>query len=166
DNIILWLTGPLGSGKTTLAFSVAENISTIGRGRLGAFILFRRDGALGMRDPKRFVTTLAYKLAQFDDRIGDSITKAVEKSHDLEMLTPHGQFQRLIVEPLLSVEGLRDRGPIMVLVDALDECAQGPARELLLNDVISKGFGPRLNFIRFMVTSRPTPDISEQLSPL
>ncbi|TFK48385.1 hypothetical protein OE88DRAFT_1684404 [Heliocybe sulcata] len=166
ESSTLWLTGPLGSGKTTLAFSIAEHISNIGRGRLGAFILFRRDGSLGMRDPRRFITTLAYQLAEFDDRIGDAIAAAVGSNHNLETLPAHQQFQRLVLEPLTSVVGLRDGGPIMVLVDALDECDEGQSREVLLKHVISKGFGPNLDFIRFMVTSRPTPDISELLNPL
>ncbi|KZT25309.1 WD40 repeat-like protein [Neolentinus lepideus HHB14362 ss-1] len=167
DNKVLWLTGPLGSGKTTLAFTIAEYISNIGpRGRLGAFILFRRDGVLGMRDPRQFVTTLAYKLAEFDDRIGDAIAIAVRSIPDLQILSPHQQFQRLVIEPLMSIDGLKDSGPIMILVDALDESAHGQPRELLLKDIISKGFGPSLSFIRFIITSRPTPDISELLSPL
>ncbi|TFK48383.1 WD40 repeat-like protein [Heliocybe sulcata] len=164
---ILWLTGPLGSGKTTLAFTIADRVMSIGpRGRLGAFILFRRDGSLGLRDPYRFVTTLAYKLAEFDDRIGDAIANAVQVITDLDVLSAQEQFRQLIVAPLLSIRDLENDGPIMVLVDALDECAPGQGREVLLKDVISMGFGAGLDYIRFIVTSRPTNDISAVMNPM
>ncbi|KAJ7808900.1 hypothetical protein B0H14DRAFT_2307152, partial [Mycena olivaceomarginata] len=57
---IVWLSGVAGSGKSTVATSVAEYFR--GLGRLGTFLCFTRNDVVGS-DPTLVLHTIAFGLA-------------------------------------------------------------------------------------------------------
>ncbi|KAK0474723.1 hypothetical protein EDD18DRAFT_1391282 [Armillaria luteobubalina] len=66
------------------------------------------------------------------------------------------QFWLLICKPLESIPDLVEGGPLVVIVDGLDEC--NASEELLA--VLAEGFGPSLPFMHLIVTSRPVQHIA------
>jgi NACHT domain len=147
---LLWLNGKPGSGKSSLMSTIAHWARQMGEhGRLGAFLRF--DSEM-MNDSSRVITTLAYRLAEFDDRIGDQISKVVKEKSDIAEWPLNSQFQKLIVKPLELVKDLKNEGPIVVLVDALDKLKPCDLRSDLL-EVLAGGFGAELPFMRLIVSS-------------
>ena len=159
---VLWLKGLAGVGKSSLMGSIKDLTLAMGdHGRLGAFLRFDR---IQMSDPSRAILSLAYKLAEFDDRIGRAIAQAVVNKPNVNDRTLSAQFQDYVVDPLTSVATLKDNGPIVVIVDGLDECEVGAQRAELLK-ILSRGFGSQLAFIRLIIASRPQPDLEHALCP-
>ena len=159
---MLWLKGLAGVGKSSLMGSIKDLTLAMGvHGRLGAFLRFDR---IQMSDPSRAILSLAYKLAEFDDRIGRAIAQAVINKPNINDRSLSAQFQDYVIDPLESVATLKDNGPIVVIVDGLDECDVGAQRAELLK-VLSHGFGSQLPFIRLIISSRPQPDLEHALCP-
>jgi nucleoside-triphosphatase THEP1 len=149
---LLWLNGKPGSGKSSLVSTIAHWARQMGEhSRLGAFLRFDSE----MKDDSsRVITTLAYRLAEFDDRIGDQISKVVKKYPDIaDWPLLDSQFQELVVNPLELVKDLKDEGPIVVLVDALDKLELCKKRTELLK-VLAGGFGAKLPFMRLIMSSQ------------
>ena len=159
DQNILWLHGLAGSGKSTLSTTVANLFRQTNR--LGAFMFFNRNVS-EQNNPGLVIQTLAYLLASYDDRIGDAISTVIKENTTISDDDIYLQFKKLLLEPLSSLEDLQLEGPIVVVLDALDECGKPDERKPLLK-ILVKEF-PRLpSFLRVIVTSRPDSDISCQL---
>ncbi|KAF8963104.1 WD40-repeat-containing domain protein [Flammula alnicola] len=133
-----WLSGLAGIGKSALSTTIANTLRAINR--LGAFVYFNRE-VQGMSDPGILIRTVAFQLAEFDDRIGIAISS----------------FENLLVRALSSVTW--PYGPIAVVIDALDECGNEQNRQTLLK-VLSDGLTDLPSFIRIIFTSRPESDIT------
>lgn len=159
---VLRLKGLAGVGKSSLMGSIKDLALAMGEhGRLGAFIRFDRTQ---MSDPSRMILSLAYKLAEFDDRIGRAIAQAVVNKPNINDRSLSAQFQDYVIDPLESVAMLQDNGPNVIIIDGLDECEVGAQRAELL-EVLSRGFGKRLPFLRLIIASRPQPDLEHEFCP-
>ncbi|PBK59544.1 hypothetical protein ARMSODRAFT_852246, partial [Armillaria solidipes] len=124
--------------------------------RLAAFI--RYDRTL-YRDSSELITSIAYSLGMFDQRIGIAIVKALTESPAAVKMAAsesRTQFRLLLQEPLETIPELQDEGPLVVIIDGLDE--SDVSTELL--EVLADGFGPMLPFMRLIVSSRPEEKIS------
>ncbi|KAF8580851.1 hypothetical protein K439DRAFT_1654228 [Ramaria rubella] len=152
---VLWLHGVAGSGKSTIATTIANYFR--GTGRLGAFLFFDRKAE---SDPSIVIRTLAYKLASTDSRIREAVSTAIEGNHDIAESTLAQQVSKLFIEPLSQCQDLCNEGPIVVIMDALDECGNPDSREQLLKPLV-KGLSRIPSFLRIFITSRHQPDISE-----
>lgn len=122
---VLWLHGVAGSGKSTISTTVAEHFRGISR--LGAFMFFEREKS----EPSAVICTLAYKLASFDSSIAKHVISAFEKDNDLAKAPAETQFERLIMEPLISTSSAM-HGPVFVILDALDEWGTPESRKGLI----------------------------------
>ena len=152
---VYWLHGFPGSGKSTIATSVANIFRDLRR--LGAFVFFMR-GVAARNDPAMLIRTLAYQLGEFDHRLGAAIAKAIEEVPSIRQASLRCQFQTLLVEPFASLKDCLREGPILIVIDALDECGQCGAREELLRVLASES--PRLPpTVRIFVTGRAESDI-------
>lgn len=150
---ILWLHGAAGSGKTTLARSIQERMRPLSK--LGAYLRFER----GKSQPETVIRTVAYQLACFDPRIADSMSRLLGNSQ-IQSLSLQSQFQ-LLLEQSLESSGEFLSGPVVIILDALDECGNAASRKELLQLLCET---PKLpaNF-RLLITSRPESDIQEAL---
>jgi hypothetical protein len=152
---VLWLWGFSGSGKSTLATTISDLFCNLNR--LGAFLFFDRKSAEGS-DPDGVIRTLAFQLSSFDDQIAEKVASAIDKNKGIIDRSFSDQFRTLIVEPLSLIDPLRIAGPILVVLDALDECGDEKTREDLLSVLACESAKLPLSF-RFLVTSRPELDI-------
>lgn len=160
---VFWLHGLAGSGKSAIATTVANYF--LDHKRLGAFISFDRRGTEEDNDPYRVFRTLAYQLSRFDKRIHDHIVKASEgNAHAMQLSS---QFRDLIKHPLELSAISYSEGPIVIIIDALDECGsddpgsnydRGPLLSLLAN--ATSQLPPA---VRIVITSRAVPDINDNL---
>src|SRR5882762_6612753 len=148
---VLWLYGPAGSGKSALATTIAWRMRDLHR--LGAFFFFNR--GIPERNAVTLIRTLAYQLSRFDARIGTALSRILESMPHIADMPLEFQFANLLSANVLESVEWRG-GPIILIIDALDEC--GSDRKELLQ-VLSRGFKNLPSFIRVMVVSREEPDI-------
>ena len=158
---ILWLHGLAGSGKSTLSTTIARYFS--GLGRLGAFLFFIRP----MSDPSSVVRTIAYQLASFDPHIGEAIAKTIEDFPRIAESSLPDQLQKLVIEPLSSAShnSLQFQGPVVLVLDALDECGDSRSRTKLLS-ALAEGLCKIPTAYRIFITSRTERDIKSALGGL
>ncbi|KAK0458659.1 uncharacterized protein EV420DRAFT_369674 [Desarmillaria tabescens] len=151
----LWCTGVAGTGKSAIMETLRQlfNSSAFGRDRLGSFIRYDR---LEYTDSSKLITSIAYSLALFDGRIGRAISQAVHKIGPVLPPSPRVQFDRLLREPLRSIPELLGEGPVVVIIDGLDE---SDASDDILR-VLAEGFGSALPFMRLIVSSRSLERVS------
>jgi len=154
---ILWVYGLAGTGKSTLSTTIAQIMR--GLHRLGAFFFFNRD--IPQRNFATLIRTLAYQLAMFDARFGGAISRVVAKNENIAGMPLDFQFRNLLsANALKSVEW--SGGPIVLVIDGLDECGSEADRKILMQ-ALSKGFSDLPSFIRIMVASREELDIQHAL---
>ncbi|KAF7987073.1 hypothetical protein HWV62_229 [Athelia sp. TMB] len=146
---ILWLYGMAGTGKSTVAVSVARYFAEIER--LGAFIRF--DEELPGSDPSTAVKALAHQLALYDGRLAASIVQAINRDARILDRSASMQFDKLIIEPLESIPELHSGGPIIVVVDGLDQRGRSKELESLL-DILARRAKTLPTNLRFIITSR------------
>ncbi|KAK0438238.1 hypothetical protein EV421DRAFT_2021353 [Armillaria borealis] len=128
DGRTLWCKGLAGTGKSSLMGTLHELLTTNigGRSRLAAFIRYDR---IEYSKASTLITSIAYALGMFDDRIGRAISLVVQTLPLVVTLPPSAQFQFLLRNPLESLPDIGDGGPL--------------------------GFGPKLSFMRLIISSRP-----------
>ncbi|KAF7970641.1 hypothetical protein HWV62_23370 [Athelia sp. TMB] len=156
---VLWLHGAAGLGKSTIATTIAAYFG--GLHRRGAFLFFDRNAPLES-SPSRVITTLAFQLAQQNTAICSAVSAAIKQRPELLSDPLATQFQSLLVEPL-AIAAKQIEGPIIVILDALDECGNTSSRRNLL-EILSKDFNKLPPLFRILITSRPEHDIKGALS--
>ncbi|KAF7966261.1 hypothetical protein HWV62_39403 [Athelia sp. TMB] len=153
----MWLHGMAGAGKSTLSTTIAKMMRHVHL--LGAFFFF--DRSVAERKPSTLISTIAYQLAEFDAVIGARIQQVIEKIPGIASEDFNTQFSKL-----LSSEALGDipwsRGPILIIIDALDESGTAAERRRLLK-VLSEGVSKLPDFIRLLIVSRRERDIEDCL---
>lgn len=159
DENILWLYGVAGSGKSTISTTIAEYFREIGR--LGAFMFFDRADPTSS-EPAAVIRTLSYKLALFDSTIKAAICAQMERDLGITEASIRVQFSKLILEPLATLPAFHTHGPIVVILDALDECGDPTSRKSLLL-VLAQGLAKLPSVFRFLITSRREFDIEAAL---
>lgn len=153
---ILWLHGMAGSGKSAIATTIAQYFDRLGR--QGAYLFFERSTS----DPAVFVRTLAYKLARFDANLRRVICETIEADGDIAEKSLRTQFEKLLQQPLeKTADGLA--GPIVIILDALDECGDANSRGLVLK-LLVEDFPKLPSIFRFLITSRREHDIASQFT--
>ncbi|KAJ7618706.1 hypothetical protein FB45DRAFT_1097393 [Roridomyces roridus] len=152
---VLWLSGVAGCGKSTISTTISERFRALDR--LGAFLFFQR-GDSAHSDPGAVIRTLAYSLGLFDARFAAAITAAIDRDAGIVNAPIRTQFTELLLAPLQSVEQYMD-GPILIILDALDECGDVDSRGALLS-LLADEFPKLPRMFRFLITSRRESDLA------
>jgi hypothetical protein len=152
---VYWLTGVAGTGKTTVAQSVAEMAKKLDI--LGATFLFSH-ASEERRDYRRVIPTLAYQLAR-DPRLRSGVVSAVNADKAIAMTSTSIQARHLLFDVLQT---LVSRSPpcLLIVLDALDECNKD-AQKMHGGDLIPILIAGLKNvpFVKVFLTSRPEPSI-------
>ena len=158
---ICLLTGVAGSGKSAVAHSIARLYDE--QQRLGSSYCFLRSDIAG-RNPQNFFSTIARNLSDHDPQYKFELWQVVKDNVSLRMSTSISeQVQRLIIEP---GKHLHTIGPLIIVVDALDECGDQASRRDFLRvfaEQVAENHLP--SNLRFLVTARPESDILAALPP-
>jgi hypothetical protein len=150
---IFWLNGAAGTGKSTIARTVARTFAD--QQLLGASFFFKKgEGERG--EAKRFFTTIATQLAHRLPELESGIKKAIDADPNIAEKALKDQFNKLILQPLseLKLQAL----VLIVVIDALDECEQdNDIRTILqlLSQTRDQKRNQKLVSLRIFVTSRP-----------
>ncbi|KAI9778855.1 MAG: hypothetical protein M1839_007818 [Geoglossum umbratile] len=149
---IFWLRGLAGTGKSTIARTIAHYYHD--RRRLAASFFFSRDIGGDVRDARKFFTTIAAQLARASDLLGDHICHALSQKSDVVNQVPREQWRQLILEPLLKLQCSAPRLSLALVIDALDECEnEGDIRTIV--DLLSEARLLKAVRLRILITSRP-----------
>jgi hypothetical protein len=142
---IFWLNGLAGTGKSTIARTIARKYYE--QKRLGASFFFSRGGG-DVGHAGMFVTTIAHQLADNVPPLRQYISQAIEDCSGIVSHALGDQWRRLILGPLSQLDG--DSQYILV-IDALDECDSDKNIQTILR-LLAKDRTVRL---RVFLTSRP-----------
>lgn len=153
---IYWMNGMAGTGKTTIACTLATTLES--RGQLAASF-FCTHISQECRDANRIIPTIAYQLARHSTPFQSALCDALDNRPDLASLNPSTQFKWLLVEPLQSVHGKLAKN-LIVVIDALDECDNTCVVELILDMLFQSASHLPL---KFFITSRPEPTIRHKM---
>jgi hypothetical protein len=153
------VTGVAGSGKSAVAHSIARLYD--GQKRLGSSFCFTSTDVAN-RNPKNLFTTIARDLCDRDPQYKSALWQIVKDDRALRTSqSPMEQVKRLIIEPSQHLHGI---GPLVIVIDALDESGDQASREQLLRaiseHVAEMAFPTNL---RFLITARPDSDILDEL---
>lgn len=147
---IFWLNGMAGTGKSTIARTIAHDFAI--QQQLGASFFFKKgEGELG--SASRVFTTIALGLITQVPEMKVGVKEALDEDPTIVGKSLKTQFEKLILRPLCQVSR-HPRQDLVIVLDALDECDHdGDIREILrllarVKEISSFN-------IRAFVTSRP-----------
>ncbi|KAI0699433.1 hypothetical protein BC835DRAFT_1459740, partial [Cytidiella melzeri] len=150
---VYWLNGHAGSGKSTIAQSFTEWLDS--KGRLGASFFCSR-GSQATSNLKMVFPTIAYQLATSNKALSPAFARALlpalEEKPNISTFIPRLQIEDLIVKP-----AERSEMATVVVIDALDECADENAVSTILS--LLNVYIARIPALKFFITSRPEPHI-------
>ncbi|KAF8344034.1 uncharacterized protein EI90DRAFT_39680 [Cantharellus anzutake] len=158
ENRLMLLTAVAGAGKTSIALTIAERCASEGDATLLLHFFFKA----GERSrPDLLFSGMARALADHDPIYRTFITSALRSDPSLSTASFTMQFKKLVAPSLLHKPPPSDC-PMVIIIDALDECdeeAYQPLAKILCEEV------PKLSSsIKFFVTSRHVDLVNRSLS--
>ncbi|KIM86900.1 hypothetical protein PILCRDRAFT_815342 [Piloderma croceum F 1598] len=160
DNVcrIFFLSGVAGSGKSAIAHAIAHLFDQ--QKRLGSSYCFDRADQVNRR-PSNLLSTISLNIADLDQNWKTCLYNTIKGNRSLcTTLSVTEQFKNFILDP---AKALTTVGPILIVIDAMDESAEEVSRKTLL-DVLAKGISDLPSNFRFLITARPEREIVNAFS--
>ena len=149
-NPVYWLNGLAGTGKSTIAKTIAERL--FADGKLGTSSFCSRDFE-DRRNLHFIFPTLTTQLMRRYPKFLPALFPLIKTNPNIAYKPIYDQMEQLIVQPLN-----KSSISTMIIIDALDECEdEDPASAIL--SVLGQLISEVLN-VKFFLTSRPEPHIS------
>ncbi|KAH8705555.1 WD40-repeat-containing domain protein [Talaromyces proteolyticus] len=143
---LFWLNGLAGTGKSTIARTIARKAYE--EGHLGASFFFSKGGG-DLGTAKKFVTTIARQLASQSSILEECIIECIQQCREIADLCLFDQWHRLIIQPFSR---LKHGDTFVIVIDALDECDNdGDIKEIVR--LLAQSTSP--SKLRVFLTSRP-----------
>jgi nucleoside-triphosphatase THEP1 len=146
--LIFWVTGIPGSGKSTLSATIVEDLRKNNTPVSAQFFISRNIPET--TDPKKIIPTIAQQLAISSPTAARVLEMALKNGYPG---TRYEQVTSLLLDPIRELSNSRD--VVVILIDALDEL-ENPAKNVI--EILSH-IAPidcdLPNNIRFVITSRP-----------
>jgi NACHT domain len=151
DRHIFWLSGWAGTGKSTIARTVARELYN--RKRPVASYFFSRGGG-DIGNATKFVSTIARQLADKLPKFKIILQETVSQDEGIIYRVLGDQWRELITTPLSKLGADSTPSPLIVVVDALDECdTEISIRQVLQLLADTEDLDRR--YVRILITSRP-----------
>ncbi|KAK4148501.1 vegetative incompatibility protein HET-E-1 [Chaetomidium leptoderma] len=150
--IIFWLNGMAGTGKSTISRTVAQSFAD--RGLLGASFFFKR-GERDRSNAALLFTTIAAQLVAKEPDLAPHVRAAIEDDPSVMSKALREQFEKLILKPLGNLKGGSGGVKEVVLViDALDECERDNDIRVIIY-LLSQAKALSSVSLKAFLTSRP-----------
>ena len=146
---VFWLNGLAGTGKSTIAQTVAE--AAFADGKLGASFFCSRDFA-ERSNLQAIFPTLAFQLAHQYPPFRRELLQVLKARRDAGRGSLCSQIETLLVGPLNAANI-----STLIIIDALDECKDEEPSSAILS-ILSR-YVDRIPQVRFFITGRPEPRI-------
>ena len=146
---VFWLNGLAGTGKSTIAQTVAE--AAFADGKLGASFFCSRD-FVERSNLQAIFPTLAFQLAHQYPSFRKELLRVLKARQDAGRGSLCSQMEMLLVGPLKTA-----KISTLIIIDALDECKDEEPSSAVLS-VLSRHMD-RIPHIKFFITGRPEPRI-------
>ncbi|RAK75400.1 putative WD-repeat protein [Aspergillus fijiensis CBS 313.89] len=125
---IFWLNGIAGTGKSTIAQTLARNLDK--KGELGASFFFKK-GEADRATARYLISTIIGQLVKHYPKLAPGVLKAVKEKPDISFKSLQQQFNDLLLSPLLTLHSAKPT-TVVVVIDALDECDQEDDIKLII----------------------------------
>ncbi|KAK5992078.1 Vegetative incompatibility protein HET-E-1 [Cladobotryum mycophilum] len=130
-----------------------DSHAVFAKNRLGASFFFKR-GEADRGGLLKFFTTVAADLARRLPAFAPGVKEAIDAEPGVFERSPQEQFEKLILGPLSTIpQDANISAPIVIVIDALDECDQNDVR--LLIRLLSRSRELSFPKIKAFLTSRP-----------
>jgi GTPase SAR1 family protein len=160
-----WLNGLAGTGKSTVARTFCERISKRKDTPMVLASFFVSRHSTDRRKAVNILHTLVYQLALQDSAIRSSVSQAIAQEPDIITRSLSQQVKKLLGN---SISGTESSYPIILVLDALDECeADSQGREggqLLI--LLARLCSESKRSVKLLVTSRLEPTIREMFDEI
>ncbi|KAF7761309.1 hypothetical protein Agabi119p4_10718 [Agaricus bisporus var. burnettii] len=154
--LLLWITGPAGVGKSAVVQTFAEYL--VKSHRLGASVFLSRPNK---RDnPNGIFITIAYQLATRIDAYSDYIIERLSRDPELPSRGMQAQFVAFIVEPFVEKKIGAGGKRWGILLDGLDELRGTDAQCEIIQLIISFAHEHPNAPLVWIIASRPESQIS------
>ena len=155
--IVFWLNGKPGEGKSTIAKTIAilaENNNVLG----GSYFFSRRED-ITLRSATLVIPTLVFQLSREYPSFRTEILNLLEKGRPW-MHMPISEQAKAFKTALENYAA--PSPPPLIILDALDECDPGSAIELLsvLLGFVLRRTGNQPVRLKVLITSRPEIDLT------
>jgi hypothetical protein len=151
EQFIFWLNGLAGTGKSTIARTVARKYFE--NGQLGASFFFSRGGGDAGHAGK-FFTTMALQLSTKSQPLQRLICEALIKNGNVATQSLGDQWRQLILRPLSELRRDSHNSFCIVVIDALDECDNDVDIRIILQ-LLAEARSLETVRLRVLLASRP-----------
>lgn len=150
---VYWISGMAGTGKTTIARSLCDELNA--NGELTASVFCSRLKP-PCRDARSIIPSITYQLAELSHPFNLALLRESQKDSEICHGVPHDQFASLIAHPLLEVKHTLPDNRLVVVIDALDECDDKECTRLIVDSLLT--MSSELP-VKWIVSSRAEPEI-------
>ena len=164
---IFWLHGEAGTGKSSIAHTIANRFKKLGR--LGSCYCFDCNQMADQHNKKIF-RTIARDLADCNKQMRRVLASAIHQDTSLKYTTDILQQWKELIMKTAKKFSETMVGPILIMINALDKSGVAASRQHLLHILAGK-LDDDENLImklpphiRILLTSQPLPDITNALN--
>jgi hypothetical protein len=151
ERCIFWLSGLAGTGKSTIARTVARRYHD--KQRLAASFFFSRGGG-EVGHAGKFVTSLAVQIADHVPASKQHMHDAIAERSNIASQSLHDQWHHLVLGPLAKLSDSDCPASLVLVVDALDECDSNDNIRIIVQLLAEAPLSTRAR-LRVLLTSRP-----------